>query len=227
MTGLVVLVAAVALVAARRLGAPPGSWRRIVGVAVLVLAASQALPPGHPLRADLVGSARTLGWLALAAAPIAAYALWIRALRRRTGASRPAPHPVGLVQIADDAALVAETEAALATLAAPVLGPPAPLSLAWRAEDGTLAGHLRLVRAARIAEIEALIVAEPFRRRGIGTRLLRAAEAEARSRGLERMAATVGSWQSPGFFASAGYRAAAHHDLGGGVRRIRMERDLA
>ena len=130
------------------------------------------------------------------------------------------------MQIADDAALVAETAEALARLAEPALGPPAPLSLAWRAEDGTLAGHLRLRRAAETAEIEALIVAERFRRQGIGTRLLRAAEGEARGRGLGRIAATVGSWQVPEFFAAAGYRAEAEHDLGGGVRCIRMEREL-
>lgn len=227
MTGLVAFAATVAWAVARLLGASPGIWRWFAAGGLAVLAASQTLPPGHPMRADLLGAAVIAGWLVVAAVPIGAYALWIRSLRRRTGVDRPPDRPVGLVQIDDDAALAADTAAALVALDAAVLGRSETLSLAWRAEDGRLAGHLRLRQAARTAEIEAILVAEGFRRQGIGTRLVRAAEAEARARGLERIAATVGSWQAPGFFLAVGLVPVAEWDLGGGRRRIRMERDLA
>ena len=226
-----VLIAALtvlALLVARILRAPRGTWRPILAAAALAALASQLLPTGHPLRADLGGSATTLAWLVALSIPLTAYALWLRSLRRRAGAATPPPsHPTGLVQIDEDAALAAETTAALDADTAAALGPPRTLSLAWRAEDGALAGHLRLRQVGATAEIEALRVAAKHRGQGVGSRLLAAAETEARARGLARLAVAPGSWQAPGFFARAGYVTVAERDLGGGASRLWMERALS
>jgi GNAT superfamily N-acetyltransferase len=226
---LILALAGVALLLARLLGAPRGSWRFILAAAAIAALASQLLPAGHPLRADLLGSAETFGWLLVALIPLTAYALWLRALRRRAGTARPGPagHPTGLVQIPEDAALVADTSAALDAGTIAALGPPRPLSLAWRAADGSLAGHLRLHQAGATAEIELLLVAPGHRGAGIGTRLLAAAEAEARARGLARLAIAPGSWQDAGFFTHAGFVTTAELPLGPGARRYWMERPLS
>ena len=130
------------------------------------------------------------------------------------------------MQIDDDAALTADTAAALIADEAAALGRARRLSLAWRAEDGALAGHIRLRQTGATAEIEALRVTPAHRGQGIGSRLLAAAETEARARGLARLAVAPGSWQAPGFFARAGYVTVAERDLGGGARRLWMERAL-
>lgn len=225
---LILVLVGVALLLARLLKAPRGTWRFILGAAALAAVASQLLPAGHPLRADLLGSAEAFGWLIVALIPVTAYALWLRSLRRRAGKDEPeAPsHPTGLVQIPDDAALVDDTTAALAADTAAALGLPRPLSLAWRAEDGQLAGHLRLHQAGTTAEIDLLLVAPGHRGTGIGARLLAAADAEARIRGLDRLTVAPGSWQDAGFFTHAGFVTTAELDLGRGARRFWMERPL-
>ena len=223
----IVALTALALLAARLAGAPAGSWRPILAVAAAATLGALLLPSGHPLRLDPAASVATLGWLAGLLVPLALYALWLRALRRRAAPGAATAHPTGLVQIADDVALVAETVAALADDTTAALGPLRPLSLAWRADDGTLAGHLRLRQTGATAEIEALRVAEAHRGQGIGSRLLAAAETEARARGLARLAVAPGGWQAPGFFARAGYVTVAERDLGRGARRLWMERTLS
>ena len=225
---LILLIAGAALLLARLLRAPRGNWRYILAAAALAALASQILPAGHPLRADLPASARAFGWLLVLLIPATVYALWIRRLRRRADADRPAQaHPVGLVQIAEDAALVADTTATLDAATHQTLGSPRPLSLAWRSEDGSLAGHLRLHQAGTTAEIDLLLVAPDHRRQGIGTRLLAAAESEARARGLDRLAAAPGSWQHAGFFTRSGFVTTAERDLGQGASRYWMERRLS
>jgi GNAT superfamily N-acetyltransferase len=224
---LILVLVGVALLLARLLKAPRGTWRFILGAAALAAVASQLLPAGHPLRADLLGSAEAFGWLIVALIPVTAYALGLRALRRRAGSdAEPPSHPSGLVQIPDDAALVGDTRAALAADSAAALGLPRPLSLAWRTEDGQLAGHLRLHQAGTTAEIDLLLVAPGHRGTGIGTRLLAAADAEARVRGLDRLTVAPGSWQDTGFFTHAGFVTTAERDLGHGARRLWMERPL-
>lgn len=226
----VVSLAVFALLVARLLRAPAGSWRWIAAAAVAVLAGSQLLPEGNAFRADVAGSLRSLFWVGVAAIPVAAYAVMIRRLRRRTGAIGTAPAPTtrprGLVQFSDDSALAAETAAALAGEAAAAL-PGDRLSLGWRDEDGTLAGHLRLRIADGAAEIEMLRVSPTVRRQGIGAALLRAGEGEAAARGAARIGALVADWQAPGFFAGAGYAAAPPHLVGGGLERRWMEKALA
>lgn len=217
-----------ALLAARLFRAPRGTWRFILAAAALILGASQLLPAGNPFRADVAGSARTLFWVGLAGLPVAGYALMLRGLRRRTGADAPAArHPVGLVRIVDDAALVAETQAALAAEAAASGAACAALSLGWRTGDGALVGRVQLRRTAETAEVAALWVAEPARGQGIGARLLEAAEVEARAMGARRMTLSLGSWQRPDFFGRAGYVTVAERPLGCGLTRRWMEKELA
>lgn len=78
------------LLLARLLRAPRGTWRFILGAAVLLALAGQLLPPGTPYRIE-PQVLRAWGWLGLAALPFAAYGLLIRHLRRRTGANRIGP----------------------------------------------------------------------------------------------------------------------------------------
>ena len=86
MTALLALTA-FALLLARLLRAPRGTWRLILAAAVLLALAGQLLPPGTPYRiAPEV--LRAWGWVLLAALPFAAYGLLIRHLRHRTGADR-------------------------------------------------------------------------------------------------------------------------------------------
>lgn len=217
---LILALSAFALVLARALGAPPGTWRYVAAGAAAAAVASQLLPSGHPLRVDLVAVAQAGFWLGLAAIPVGAYALWVRGLRRRAGTDAPgadAARPVGLVQFAEDAALAAETATALAAEA-----PGARLSIGWRGESGALEGHLRLRVAGDLAEIELLHVAEDARGRGVGGALVRAAEGEAVALGARRIGAAVAPWQSPAFFARARYEAGD----GSGPRRW-MEKRLA
>lgn len=217
-----------ALLLARVMRAPPGTWRYVLAAAAFALVASQLLPSGNAWRADVAGSARALFWIALGLAPVAAYAVVVRGLRRRTGADQalgaPAP-PRGLVRFDDDAALSADTAAALeADTRAAV--PCAALSLGWRGDGGALDGHLRLRLSGELAEVEMMRVAPQARGRGVGRALLRAGEAEAAARGARRIGATVGDWQAPGFFERAGFASDAPQDLGGGRRRRWMEKSL-
>jgi GNAT superfamily N-acetyltransferase len=225
----VLAVTVLALLVARVVRAPAGTWRYIVVAALLLLLASQLLPAGHPLRADLVAGLGTLGWLALAAAPILAYGLVLRRLRRRTGVdAQLRRHPVGLVTIPDDAALTADTGAALAAETRRATGrAPEPVSVAWRGEDGALLGHVRITVMAALADVQMLWVTAARRRQGIGGRLLAAAEAEAQARGAVRMTAGVASWQNAGFLARRGYREMARLDLDGGLERLLLVKELA
>jgi GNAT superfamily N-acetyltransferase len=223
---LIAILTLFALLLARVVGAPQGAWRPILAAAGLVVLGGQFLAPGHPLRVDLVATARLAFWLGLAAIPVGIYAVFLRRLRRRTGADRlndAAPRRVGLVRIDDDRRLAADTRAALED-ETPGGG---TLSLAWRDPDGALVGHIRLRRFADAAEVEAIRVAPERRGDGIGGRLLSAAERELRADGVNRISAAAGDWQSPEFFTHAGYRAEGSDDLGGGRSRLRLGKDLA
>lgn len=215
MTG-VVAATVCALLAARILGAPRGTWRYVLAAAALALAASQLLPEGAAYRREVSEAARLALWLGIGAIPVGFYALWVRSLRRRAGGRAPAPapsRPRGLVQFGEDAGLAAETAAALAAEA-----PGVRLSLGWRGPDASLEGHVRLRVAGEAAEIEMIRVAPGARRRGLGGALLRAAEGEATARGARRIGAVVGDWQAPGFFAACGYAAPAGGGSGAGGR---------
>ena len=55
------------------------------------------------------------------------------------------------------------------------------------------------------AKIEYLWIAAPYRRAGLGRRLVEAAEAEARARGCEVVVLDSHDFQAPGFYAKLGY----------------------
>ena len=224
---LIVILTLFALLLARVVGAPRDSWKLIVAGAGFLVLGSQFLAPGHPMRVDLVTTARVGFWVGLAAIPVGIYAVFLRRLRKRTGADRlneAAPRRVGLVRIDDDRALAGDTRAALE---GETPGGAGTVSLAWRDPDGALVGHVRLRRFADGAEVEAIRVAPERRRDGIGGRLLSSAERELRADGVARMLASPGDWQAPEFFARAGYRVEGTDALGGGRSRLRMSKDLA
>jgi len=56
------------------------------------------------------------------------------------------------------------------------------------------------------AKIEHLWIAAPYRRAGLGRRLVEAAEAEARSRGCDLIVLDTHDFQAPGFYAKLGYQ---------------------
>src|SRR5215216_1883804 len=59
-------------------------------------------------------------------------------------------------------------------------------------------------------DLSILWVAEPFRGQGCGSRLLRAAEDEARMQGCNGVFLTTFSFQAPGFYEKFGYEAVAN-----------------
>jgi ribosomal protein S18 acetylase RimI-like enzyme len=232
---LIVALVLLALAMSRLLRSPRGSWRYVLGAGVVAALATQLLPPGHPLRVDVAQSSRNLGWVALGLVPVAIYAFGLQRLRRRTGVARPASparmgdRPIlhGLVQIAEDAALVGETEAALGEDAGRALGrAPQARSLGWRTDEGALVGHLRLVVLAETCEILLLRVAEGHRRQGIGSTLLQGAEDLAREAGAGRMLVRAGSWQDRAVLARVGYRQVWEREIGPGLMWSWLEKEL-
>jgi N-acetylglutamate synthase-like GNAT family acetyltransferase len=80
-----------------------------------------------------------------------------------------------------------------------------PLVL-WSAWDGELAaGVVTLDEDAGLLVVGWIAVAEPYRGRGLGERLLFTAEQEARERGVGTLWATA---RAPGFFLARGYELA-------------------
>lgn len=231
---LIALFTIAALAVARILRAPRLTWLYILAFAAAVTAATQLLPRGHPLRSDVAESSRNLAWFALGLVPVVIYALVLRKVRLRTGAAQPrrrgpaASARRGLVQIREDDALSAETQAALSRETAASLGDaPRLVSLGWRAVDGAMAGHLRLSILGGSAEILLMRVDEALRGTGIGTELLRGAETLARENAARRLHLRVGSWQDAGFFDHAGFRRIGTPSPGDGAEWIWMEKDLA
>jgi ribosomal protein S18 acetylase RimI-like enzyme len=227
---LVVSLTVFALLVARVVRAPRGTWRFIVAAAMLVVAAAFLLPPDNAFRRDIAASVSNLAWLGVAMIPVGAYALVLRRLRRRTGADglrQASAHPRGVVRIVDDAALIKDTRAALDAEAQMLTGcKTGDFSLGWRAEDGRLSGHVRVRLECGLADVEMLWVRSENRRQGIGTRLWAAAEAELRAAGAERVVVNVADWQVPKFFDRQGFREAARVPMTDGRTRKIMEKVL-
>ncbi len=85
-------------------------------------------------------------------------------------------------------------------------GGSTPLWVIARDADGGVQGGLRGLTFWSWLHIEWLWVAEPFRRRGVGSRLLRRAEAIARDRGCIAAYLDTFSFQAPDFYPRHGYR---------------------
>ncbi|OII60917.1 GNAT family N-acetyltransferase [Streptomyces sp. CC53] len=79
--------------------------------------------------------------------------------------------------------------------------------LSVRAEDGdgTVAGGLTGWTWGDSCEVHMLWVRADRRGSGLGTRLMREAEAEARRRGCRHMAVSSYTFQAPGFYEKLGY----------------------
>ena len=85
-----------------------------------------------------------------------------------------------------------------------------PLAIFLRDErEAVLGGALGHVWGGWL-DLSILWVAEPFRGQGYGSRLLRAAEDEARMQGCNGVFLTTFSFQAPGFYEKFGYEAVAN-----------------
>ena len=80
-----------------------------------------------------------------------------------------------------------------------------PLQLVIRDERGTLIAGLDGGTAWTWLHVYALWVDAPFRRHGLGTRLMEAAEAEARKRGCDHAMLSTFDFQARGFYERCGY----------------------
>ncbi len=74
-----------------------------------------------------------------------------------------------------------------------------------RADDGELRAGVAGHTWGGTCELRQVWVDESLRRRGLGTRLIQAAEAEARRRGCRQLVLSTHSFQATGFYAKLGY----------------------
>jgi GNAT superfamily N-acetyltransferase len=79
------------------------------------------------------------------------------------------------------------------------------LRIARRASDGTLEAGLTGWTWGGCGVIDLLWIRADLRRAGLGTRMLRAAEDEAKARGCLRMIVSSHSFQAPDFYRRHGY----------------------
>ncbi|MFI5490905.1 GNAT family N-acetyltransferase [Actinoplanes sp. NPDC051859] len=81
-----------------------------------------------------------------------------------------------------------------------------PFSIRATDEDGALVGGITGYTWGGCGGITSLWLAEEQRGKGIGARLLAAAEAEIKRRGGDRVVVATMSFQAPGFYLRHGYR---------------------
>jgi ribosomal protein S18 acetylase RimI-like enzyme len=82
----------------------------------------------------------------------------------------------------------------------------APLWVVGRDANGAVQGGLRAVTFFDWMTISLFWIAEPYRRQGIGSRMLAEAETVARSRGVANVYVETHTFQAPGFYEKHGYR---------------------
>ena len=101
------------------------------------------------------------------------------------------------------------------------------LSCFLRDPDGTLVAGIDGFTWGGYAHVELLWVSEPFRGRGVGRRLLEAAEAEARERGCASIVLSSHEFQAPGFYARLGYhQVGVTEDTPVGYRELHFQKPL-
>ena len=102
------------------------------------------------------------------------------------------------------------------------------LSCVLRDPDGTLVAGIDGFTWGGYAHVEVLWVSEPLRGKGIGRRLLEAAEAEARRRGCTSIVLSSHEFQAPRFYAKLGYRTVGTtEDTPMGYREFHFQKRLA
>jgi GNAT superfamily N-acetyltransferase len=79
------------------------------------------------------------------------------------------------------------------------------LAIFLRDRHGEIVAGLYGWTWGRCCEVRSLWVHEHWRRKGLGTRLMAAAEAEARARGAAQMVTSTHSFQAPGFYRRLGF----------------------
>src|SRR5687768_7043021 len=80
-----------------------------------------------------------------------------------------------------------------------------PIRLNARNEAGEVVGGLRAFVFLYWLRVEVLWVDEPARGLGLGSRLLRQAEDQAKALGAQNAALETFEWQAPAFYAKQGY----------------------
>ncbi len=80
-----------------------------------------------------------------------------------------------------------------------------PLSIRATDDDGTLIGGVTGWTWGGCGSIQSLWLSPEHRGRGLGSRLLTAAESEIRRRGCDRVVLATMSFQAPGFYLRHGY----------------------
>jgi GNAT superfamily N-acetyltransferase len=96
-----------------------------------------------------------------------------------------------------------------------------------RGADGRIQAGLAGHTWGGCAEVKFLWVEESRRHRGLGSRLLAAAEREARARGCAKLVLSTHSFQAPDFYAKHGYRVAGRFsDYPRGHAQIFLEKEL-
>jgi len=102
------------------------------------------------------------------------------------------------------------------------------LAFLLRDADGRLAAGVGGHTWGGSAEVRFLWVDQAKRHAGIGSRLLRAAEDEARARGCSKIVLSTHSFQAPGFYIKHGYVIVGEcADCPRGHRHILLEKSLA
>lgn len=112
-------------------------------------------------------------------------------------------------------------------VAASGIGDGRELAIFVRNDDGRLVAGLYGWTWGGCAFVDRLWVDEPVRRGGLGTRLMRAAEVEARARGAFQMLLHTHSFQAPAFYERLGFeRVSAFDDYPRGHQDILMRKRL-
>lgn len=86
------------------------------------------------------------------------------------------------------------------------------LAIILRDDDGSISAGLYGWTWGRCCEVKTLWVDERRRGEGLGTRLMAAAEVEARARGATQMVLSTHAFQAPEFYRRLGFEAVGHYE---------------